>query len=175
MHTGGRRIARVVLLSAAAGVALAEGDVAAALDHGATPTREATELGVERELPLIRAVRAQALLASGDLPPPPSGLSLPSSAARSLAFDFPLAICFETAALVSLAAGTPDHDAIGLLLGVSADLRDRGDRPALPSLRDDVYEAEAVVGPRGRGPLDRARIDHACTTAVGLLERVITR
>ena len=34
MHLGGRRIARVVLLSAAAGVALAEGDVAAALDHG---------------------------------------------------------------------------------------------------------------------------------------------
>ena len=34
MHTGTRRIARVVLLSAAAGLALADGDIDAAIDFG---------------------------------------------------------------------------------------------------------------------------------------------
>ena len=175
MHTGARRIARVVLLSAAAGVALADGDVAAALDHGREADLEATELGVERELPLIRAVRAQALLASGDLPAAAERTLAALSAARSLTFDFPLAICFETAALVALAAGLAETDDIAALLGVAADLRARGDRPALPSLRDEVHEAEAVVGTRGRGPLDRARLDHATSSAFRLLRQIPDR
>jgi hypothetical protein len=67
MHGGGKRIARVVLFSVAAGLALAEGDVAAAIDFGSTADSEGTELGVEREMPLIRSVLARALLAGGDL------------------------------------------------------------------------------------------------------------
>ncbi|BEP13110.1 hypothetical protein acdb102_14210 [Acidothermaceae bacterium B102] len=182
MHTGGRRIARVVLLSAAAGVALAEGDVAAAIDHGLHADADATDLGVERELPLIRAVLAQALLAAGDLRGAAERGVAAFAAARSLSFDFPLAICLETAALITLAADLPGDVAgdvagevagdVADLLGVCADLRERGSRPALPSLRDEVHEAEARVGVRGRGPLDRARLDRATRIAVDLLERV---
>ena len=175
MHTGSRRIARVVLLSAAAGVALAEGDVGAAIDHGRDGDAEATELGVERELPLVRAVLAQALLASGDLVGAAERAAAAISAARSLSFDFPLAIGLETAALVALAADPSVRDEVAELLGVSADLRERGDRPALPTLQGPVGAAVAVAGTRGRGPLDRARLDRATASALGLLRQVPTR
>ncbi len=52
MHGVSHGIARVVLLSTAAGVALADGDIGAAVEFGATADREASELGVEREVPL---------------------------------------------------------------------------------------------------------------------------
>ena len=67
LHAGGRRIARVVLLSVASALSLADGDAAAAIDHGRDADREATDLGVEREVPLIRSVLARALLAAGDV------------------------------------------------------------------------------------------------------------
>ncbi len=67
LHRETRRIARVVLLSAAAGVALADEDVAAATDFATRGDDEATELGVEREVPLVRCLRARALLAGGDV------------------------------------------------------------------------------------------------------------
>jgi predicted ATPase/DNA-binding SARP family transcriptional activator len=173
MHTGGRRIARVVLLSTAAGVALADGDVAAAIDHGRNADAEATELGVEREVPLIRAVLARALLASGDLAGAAERSLAGINAARSLAFAYPLAISLETAALVVLAAGLPARNEVAVLLGVSADLRARGNRPALPTLRAEVIKAETVAGTSGRGPLDRARIDRSTLTAIDLLSRVL--
>jgi predicted ATPase len=101
MHSGGRRIARVVLLSAAAAVALADGDVAAAVDYGRSADAEATELGVEREVPLIRTVLARALLASGDPIGAAERAIAALEAAGSLSFAFPLAGCLETAALVA--------------------------------------------------------------------------
>ncbi len=170
MHAGGRRIARVVLLSAAAGLALATGDVAAAIDHGRSADAEATELGVEREVPLIRSLLARALLADGDIDGAVERAIGAVVAARTLSFDFPLALCLETAALVLLSSQPDAHQhEIALLLGVSADLRDRGDRPSPPSLAAATQGATAAFGTRGRGPLDRARIDHAAETALVLL------
>jgi predicted ATPase/DNA-binding SARP family transcriptional activator len=100
MHTGTRRIARVVLLSASTGLALADGDVDAAIDFGETGDREATELGVEREVPLIRSVLARALLARGDVGGAADRALAAFDAAFSITFEYPLAICLETAAHV---------------------------------------------------------------------------
>ena len=170
MHTGGRRIARVVLLSVAAGVALAEGDVKAAIDHGRNADDEATELGVEREVPLIRAVLARSLLADGQVRAAAERAAAAIAAARSLSFDYPFAIGFETAALVLLAAdGGVD---VAEILGAAADLRERGSRPAPPTLRAAVDEAVRQAGLRGRGPLDRARLDRVALSALDLLHSV---
>jgi hypothetical protein len=84
-----------------------------------------------------------------------------------LPFDFPFAVCLETAALV-VRAGDAQADVVDIL-GVVADLRARGNRPASPSLRPAVDEVVARVGTRGRGPLDRARIDRAAASAADLL------
>ncbi len=53
LHAGTKRIARVVLLSVNAGLALAEGDTAAAIEIGTLADAERTELGVDREMLLI--------------------------------------------------------------------------------------------------------------------------
>ena len=66
LHDAGPRIAKVVLYSAAAGLALAAGDVTGAAELAATADADGTELGVERELPLVRAISARALLELGD-------------------------------------------------------------------------------------------------------------
>ena len=170
MHTGGRRIARVVLLSTAAGLALADGDVKAAIDHGRDADAEATALGVEREVPLIRAVLARALLADGDLRGAADRTAAAIAAARSLSFDFPFAICFETTALVAIAAGI-ERD-VGVLLGAAADLRERGNRPSPPTMQDPVRDAVLAFGTSGRGPLDRARLDRVALVALDLLHGV---
>jgi predicted ATPase/DNA-binding SARP family transcriptional activator len=177
MHTGGRRIARVVLMSTAAALALAEGDVKAAIDHGRNADDEATELGVEREVPLIRTVLARALLADGDVRAAAERAAAALDAARSLSFDFPFASCLETAALVVLGSGVAaDGGEVGDLLGTAAELRERGNRPAPPTLRDAVREAmrDGLLpdGTSRRGPLDRARLDRVARTALDLLHRV---
>jgi hypothetical protein len=173
MHADRRRIARVVLLSTAAGVALAEGDVDKAIEHGRDADAEASELGVEREVPLIRAVLARALLASGDVAGAAERVSAGLVAARALTFDYPFAICLETAALVALAAGLDANADIAVLLGVAADLRERGNRPVVPAMRDDVAKATARTGTAKRGRVTRARIDHASASAVDLMELII--
>ena len=98
LHADTRRIARVVLLSAAAGVALADGDIAAAVDFGAAADLEATELGVEREVPLIRC--ASCAGAAGPRRPrrcrPRAAAVL--GAARDMPLSCPLALGLETAA-----------------------------------------------------------------------------
>ncbi|MDX6208320.1 MAG: hypothetical protein QOE24_711 [Frankiales bacterium] len=170
MHTGSRRIARVVLLSAAAAVALADGEVKAAIDYGRHADDEATELGVEREVPLIRTVLARSLLADGDVPGAADRTIAAIAAARALSFDFPLAICLETAAVVIRAAGL-DAD-IGEILGAAADLRRRGDRPPPPTLRDAVRDLVDAGGISGRGPLDRAGLDRVARSALDLLHDV---
>ncbi len=145
---GSRRIARVVLLSVAAGIALADGDLDAATEVGAVADAEASDLGIERELPLIRCVLARALLASGDLAGATAAATRAVQAARTLTFTFPLAGCLETAALVCL-AGSREPDPAGtalVLLAAAAAIRKRGDRPGPVTLSEAVLAAEAELG-----------------------------
>ena len=138
LNAGSARIARVVLLSAAAGVALADGDIAAALEYGTTADREGTELGVEREVPLIRAVLARALLAHGNLLAAARHAAAALEAALAMPIDAPLAIGLETAALVLSSSAAPtfatsERDIAEFLVSAAA-VRTRGDRPAPPTL-----------------------------------------
>jgi predicted ATPase/DNA-binding SARP family transcriptional activator len=137
MHSDSRRIARVVLLSTSAGLALADGDIDAAVDFGEAADREATELGVEREVPLIRSVLARALLARGDVVGAADRTVAAFEAAFSITFEFPLAICLETAALVLHAAGIGGRD-LALLVASADVIRKRGDRPAPAPLVADI-------------------------------------
>jgi tetratricopeptide (TPR) repeat protein len=129
LHAETRRIARVVLLSVTAGLALAAADIPAAVEIGATADREGTELGVEREMPLIRAVLARALLAAGDHQQAADRAAAAVEAALSMSYVFPLAIALETAALVLHAvAGAAPPDLARLAEAATA-IRRRGDRP----------------------------------------------
>jgi hypothetical protein len=129
LHDAGPRIAKVVLYSAAAGLALADGETGAAAELASRADADGTELGVERELPLVRAISARALLALGDLAGAADRASASLEVALTISYDFPLALGLETAALVigSADAGTPEQRAALLL--AAADLRERGDRP----------------------------------------------
>ena len=164
---GTRRIARVVLLSAAAGVALADGDPDAAVELGQTAARDASELGIDRELPLARAIVARALLDQGQLAAAARQAADALAAARSLPFSFPLAIPLEAAALIILASAGldtgPDAGPGGQaaarrqgagLLAAAAAIRARGRRPGPPTLRAAVDQAAAhlPVPPAGLVP-----------------------
>ena len=157
---GTRRIARVVLLSASAGVALADGDPVAAVEFGALADHEGTALGIDRELPLARAVLARAWLDRADTATAARHAAAAVRAAQVLAFTYPLAVCLETAALVCLAGadGAGGYDAAGkrtaaVLLEVAARIRARGDRPGVPALRAAVEAARASVTGVTTGPL----------------------
>jgi len=149
---GARRIARVVLLSAAAGVALADGDPDAAVELGQNAARDASELGIDRELPLARAIVALALLDRAELASAARQAADAVTAAQSLPFSFPLAIPLEAAALVILSSAGPDlspgertalrRRGAGLLAAAAA-IRARGDRPGPPTLRAAVDQATA--------------------------------
>jgi ATP/maltotriose-dependent transcriptional regulator MalT len=141
---GTRRIARVVLLSTAAGVALADGDAGAAIELGGTADREGTDLGIERELPLVRAVVARAWLDQGNVTAAARQGAAAVQAATSLSFTYPLAVGLETAALVCLAAGHHEQTT-ARLLAAAAQVRERGDRPGIPTLRPAVDRARAAV------------------------------
>jgi predicted ATPase/DNA-binding SARP family transcriptional activator len=155
LHRETRRIARVVLLSAAAGVALADEDVSAAVDFARQGDEEATELGVEREVPLVRSLRALAVLAGGDVAHAVVHARTAIEAASDLAYDWPLALCLETAAVVG--GGGLDRD-VGLnrdvgragewlrVLASAAEIRRAGDRPGPPTLRSAVDLASSVLG-----------------------------
>ena len=162
MHAESRRIARVVLLSTSAGLALADGDLDAAVDFGEAADREATELGVEREVPLIRSILARALLARGDVAGAADRSLAALDAAFSITFEFPLAICLETAALVLHAAGGLDDD-LAALLGAAAAIRERGDRPAPAPL------AAAVVALRAQLPTQLLDVRPLSATDAGRL------
>ena len=156
MHTGVRRIARVVLLSTTAGLALTDGDLDAAIDFGTQADLEAGELGVERELPLIRAVLPRALLAQGDLTAAADRALAAFDAAQAKAIVFPLAICLETASLVASAAGTASDTDLASLLATAARLRERGDRLPSPSLSGTLDPVRATVGEASPLALDDA-------------------
>jgi hypothetical protein len=145
MHADSRRIARVVLLSTSAGLALADDDLDAAVDFGEAADQEATELGVEREVPLIRSILARALLARGDIGGAAQRTLAALDAASSITFEFPLAICLETAALVVRAAEGLSSD-LADILAAAAGIRDRGDRPAPAPLAGDVVALRAELG-----------------------------
>ncbi|HEX4831609.1 MAG TPA: BTAD domain-containing putative transcriptional regulator [Trebonia sp.] len=171
MHTGTRRIARVVLLSAAAGVALADGDVAAAVEFAGLADQEGSDLGIEREVPLVRAVLARALLAEGDVPGAArcSAAALTATAAMSL--RFPFAIGLETAALVLHAAGLAAERELGALLATASLIRRAGDRPAPATLGGPVAELLAALGDEATAAaLD---LPEAVSGALALLARVV--
>ncbi len=153
LNNGPARIARVVLLSAAAGVALADGDTAAAADFGSTANAEASELGVEREVPLIRAVLARALLAQGDVGAAAGHATAALRGALAMPIESPLAVGLETAALVLHAAGPgqagrgdPAAGALRDLLDTAAAVRDRGDRPPPATLAPAVDQLRTGLG-----------------------------
>ena len=156
MHTEVRRIARVVLLSTAAGLALSDGDLDAAVDFGTQADLEASELGVEREAPLIRAVLARALLARGDLAGAAGRALAALSAAEAMAVVFPLAICFETAALIASAASIGSDADLASLLATAGGLRARGARLPLPSLSGALDQLRAVLPNASARDIDAA-------------------
>jgi predicted ATPase/DNA-binding SARP family transcriptional activator len=145
-----RRIARVVLLSAAAGVALADGDLDSAVELGKIADADASDLGIERELPQIRCMIARGLLAGGDAVAAAAYARGAVEAARSLSFGFPLAVCLETAALVCLAGPAGQADAVHLL-SAAAVIRARGERPGPPTLRPAVDAALRLVPAQAAG------------------------
>jgi predicted ATPase/DNA-binding SARP family transcriptional activator len=195
---GSRRIARVVLLSAAAGIALADGDLEAAVELGASADADARDLGIDREVPLIRCVLARALLAAGDAAGAAARAAEAITAARSLSYPFPMALCLETAAVVLLhpamvasrpgavgpagragaagAAGTIDEaladagvvQASGRLLAAAAAIRARGDRPGPVPLSAATARARLACPPPETGD---GGPEDAAELAVALLAR----
>ena len=167
-----RRIARVVLLSVAAGIALADEDIDAAVELGTVADTDATDLGIEREIPLIRCILARALLSGGD----GAGAAVKAleaiTAARSLTYTFPMATCLETAALVCL-RWPGGADAGRTLLDAAAAIRVRGDRPGPVTLGGAVARARDVLaaesGARGR-PDGATELAEAVDLAVATLQ-----
>jgi tetratricopeptide (TPR) repeat protein len=160
LHRDNRRIARVVWLSVAAALELERGDVAAALDCAGRADEEGTALGVERELPLLRSVRALACLANDDAARARTHAREALKAAQVLTYTFPVALCLETAAAV-LDAAEENVDAAGLgaLLAAAEAIRTRGDRPIPPSLRrilSPVHERHFGAASAAGDPLDAA-------------------
>ncbi len=154
-HTDQRRIARVVLLSAACGLHLADGDVDAAVDIGRSADTEGTELGVERELPLARSLLALALLARGDLDEAADRARAAVEAASDLGFRFPLATALETSALVATARGVAP-DVVAPWVATAAEIRRTGDRPIPSPLAQQVATLTAALPPAGPLPAAEA-------------------
>jgi ATP/maltotriose-dependent transcriptional regulator MalT len=151
---GPARISRVVLATAAAGVALAGEQLEDAARLAEIAVRDGEELGVDRELPLAHAVRARIAVARGrHREAAQFTLDAFASAAR-LDYRYPAAICLETAATV---LGV-DETTAGLL-ATAAELRRQGDRPAPPSLQVKVPDGASSE------PLDEA-----VARAVAMLE-----
>ncbi len=158
---GSRRIARVVLLTVAAGIALAEGDLDAAIDLGTNADVDASDLGIERELPLVRCIVARALLERGDIDAAAAMARRAIEATRSLTFSFPLAVGLETAALICLRqAGQRGTEVGSRLLAAAALIRARGDRPGPPTLRAAVDQARSAAGLAPAAPAPATAAGH---------------
>jgi predicted ATPase/DNA-binding SARP family transcriptional activator len=140
----GRRIARVVLLSTAAGLSLADGDVEAAVRSGTAADEDATELGVERELPLIRSVLALALLDRGEVAAASAAAAAAIDAALRLGYDFPLAGALEAVAAVGRESGIAPAE-LGRLVTSARSIRDRGDRPVPAPLASRIADLVAAL------------------------------
>ncbi len=143
LHRDNRRIARVVWLSVAAALELERGEIVGALELAGRADEEGTALGVERELPLLRCVRALACLAAGEVGEAGTHARTALQAAQALTYTFPTALCLETTAAVlhaRLVAGESAVETSGLatLFAASDAIRARGDRPIPPSLRPEL-------------------------------------
>lgn len=131
----GARIARVVLMSVSAGIALADKDIPAAVEYGRVADTDASALGVDRELPMIRCLLARALLAAGDPAGARDRAAAAVTAAAGLSYPGPSALALETAAAVLEAGAGAGADAgfssadRELLLANAAAIRARGNRP----------------------------------------------
>ncbi|HEX4017898.1 MAG TPA: hypothetical protein VHX15_14280, partial [Frankiaceae bacterium] len=176
LHRDNRRIARVVWLSVASALELERGDVSAALDYAARADEEGTALGVERELPLLRCIRALACLADADAAEACTHAQSALKAAQALTYTFPVALCLETAAAVleaNRASGDAGSAELAALLAAADAIRSRGDRPIPPSLRRVLGPIhERYTHPFGE-PVDPAEaLDAAAATryALSLLE-----
>ncbi len=150
LHPDGRRIARVVLLSAATGIALADGEIERAIGYGRTADSDATELGIERELPLIRCLLARSLLAAGRVQEAAYRAIAAIAAATALTYSHPMALCLETAALVAAGADATDRDTLN---ATAAMLRTTGDRPIPPSLTEGVTAGGTASTPAAAATL----------------------
>ncbi|HXS67169.1 MAG TPA: BTAD domain-containing putative transcriptional regulator [Streptosporangiaceae bacterium] len=178
-----RRIARIVMLSVAAGIALADLDLDAAIDFAEVANSEATDLGIERELPLIRCLLARALLDRGDDRAAAARALDAVLAARSLTYPYPMATCLETAALVCLhgagqagradRSGDSGEDLAGTsktLLDAAARIRAAGHRPGPVTLSEATEAARiAVTAETGDQPGDNSGLSAAVDLAVRAL------
>jgi tetratricopeptide (TPR) repeat protein len=168
MHVDNKRIARVVLLSISAGLALAGGDLDAAVDYGRTADAEGSELGIEREMPLIRAVLARALLLRGDIRAAADRALACVLGAAGMSIGYLLATGLETAALVGAAGHAPPDD-LAALLGTAAAIRAAGDRPVPSPLHAEIDRlVDLVPG------LTEVPASTAVAIALRLLEGVAT-
>ena len=122
---GEARIARVVLASAAAGVAFQEGRFEQAARLSELAVHDGDELGIERELPLAHALHSRISLARGRRAVAALAALAGIAGAETLDFSYPMAICLEAAAELA-----PDADDARVLRAVATRIRDAGDRPA---------------------------------------------
>ena len=153
---GEPRIARAVLAAAAAGVALQDGRLEQAARLGELAVHDGEELGVEREVPLAKALLSRIALARGRRAEAAQAAFDGIAVAAGLDFAYPMAICLEAAAELS-----SDDDARSLR-AVATRIREAGDRPApaglvpsaeVPSSASNESTADAVA--RARSALAR--------------------
>ena len=138
-------------------------DLDAAVELATTADSDASDLGIDRELPLARCVLARALLARGDLDEAAGAVLRAIDAARSLTFAFPFATCLETAALVCLRR-SGDAVIASQMLATAAEIRDRGNRPGPVTMAAAVSRAGLRSLPpalRSRAPGARRRCARA--------------
>jgi len=129
---GEARIARAVLASAAAGVALQDGHLEQAARLAELAVHDGEELGIEREVPLAQALLSKIALVRGQRARAARAALDGIDAAEALDFAYPMAICLEAAAELS-----SDDDAHSLR-AVATRIREAGDRPAPAGLVPSV-------------------------------------
>ncbi|HEX4444113.1 MAG TPA: BTAD domain-containing putative transcriptional regulator [Galbitalea sp.] len=139
------RIARMVLLTTMAGLALAEGDPADAVRLASAADADGTELGVERELPLVRCVLAHARLANGDVDGAAEAATSALASTSTISIDYPLALCLETAALVAREIGATDTELASVLQSATI-IREAGSRPTAAGLAGSISRLRAGIG-----------------------------
>jgi predicted ATPase len=165
MHVEHKRIARVVLLSTTAALAFAGGDLDTAVDYGRTADAEGSELGIEREMPLIRAVLSRALLRRGDVDAAADRALAGVVGAAGMSIGYPFATALETAVVVGAALAAPSAD-LAALLGTAAAIRAAGDRPVPAPWRAEIDRLAGATTPRPAVPP---------TDAVEIAQRVLKR
>jgi predicted ATPase/DNA-binding SARP family transcriptional activator len=148
----GRRIAHADLLTVATAVALGDGDLDAAVEHGTAAEAESIGLGLDRNLPIVRALLSGALLARDDVDEAARVAADAVRSGRDLSVHYPVADALEAAAAVAERVGAPAGD-VAALLTAAAGIRARGERPAPQPLRASLDALRARVGdPRSPAP-----------------------